>query len=88
MNNGTVVNGVGALADTGYNGADGSMGGEGGMGGDVDNTGEEQEVDDTTTGMGGMGGNGSDGGLITSGMSESHADVMTVVNRNVTRIRR
>lgn len=97
-NSADVLNAVTAGADTGNNDADGSRGGRGGKGGDIYNGGEgqpegpatvggSQNVNSSKTGKGGTGGAGADGGLVTTGHSESNAMATSVTNRNVTRIK-
>lgn len=88
-NSAMVMNGVGVAAETGENLAEGSYGGDGGDGGKIYNGGGEcSDVDESTTGNGGDGGQGSEGGLVQTGVSYSRANVVNVVNRNLTRILR
>lgn len=86
-NNATVTNNVDSRANTGRNNAEGSHAGDGGHGGDIEAGHWDGDVDDSGTGRGGNGGNSGFGGtVITSGAGTSTA-VVTVLNRNVTRVR-
>jgi len=84
-NSAEVYNGVMVVADTSENDADGD---EGGDGGDVDNNSNSNGNQSNTGGAGGNGGNGGDGGEIRTGSAWSIADVVNVINTNITRIRR
>ncbi len=84
-NHATVWNNVVVGANTGGNIANAGRGGDGGHGGDV---GQYDPDDNNTGGNGGAGGHGGNGGIITTGWSDSYAQVVNVVNTNITRIRR
>jgi hypothetical protein len=85
-NRATVNNGVDATADSGTNDAQGSYAGVGGRGGDLSNSGGD--VDESNTGVGGTGGNSGAGGTVSTSRADALSDVLTVTNRNVSRIRR
>lgn len=100
-NNATVTNTVKVEAETGDNDANGGDGAKGGNGGDAtakrDSRGSNhyfafwsfgKSQDKNTAGHGGTGGTGGVGGEIYTGNAVSGADVVNVVNRNVTRVTR
>ena len=83
-NKAKVKNNVGASSDTGSNNADGGTAyGSAGSGGDV-----KGSDDDNTGGNGGDAGDGGNGGDVYTWDAETAVDIVNVVNRNVTRVRR
>lgn len=86
---------LGSYAGEGGNGGDIEIGGDNHFGGPFvlnnvvnGHDGSEGSVDESTTGTGGIGGEGAEGGLVQTGESRSWAEVVNMVNRNITRIRR
>lgn len=78
-----VKNYIETEAETGDNKAKGSQGGNGGNAGYVGGFGNDgNEVD------GGSGGDSSDGGYISTGSASARTEVLNVVNKNITRVRR
>jgi len=86
-NDARLHNSVEVEAETGENVARGSSAGDGGTSGEIASMGFFGEVEDSDTGNGGNGGNSSDGGLVVSGEAVSVANVVNMVNENVTRIK-
>ena len=86
-NHALVVNHVGSGANTGDNEAKGADGGSGGNGGNINNN-DGEEVEDSDTGNGGNGGTAGEGGLVDTGSAYSRAGSVTIVNTNLTRVRR
>ena len=82
-NRAMLVNEAEAEAETSENMAEGSYAGYGGDGGKIENNGGD--VDDSITGAGADAGASDAGGLVQTGVSYSRANVVNVVNRNVTR---
>lgn len=95
-----IENGTLSFANTGINEADGSYGGDGGDNeGDNNNRNDRNDRNNknrgndrssnngSNSGDGGQGGGANDGGAVLTGDSHTSTSVITVVNRNITRIR-
>jgi hypothetical protein len=100
-NSASVHNTVKVEAETGDNEADGGDGDEGGNGGDAEGDEDRnrnnnhyfswwspQGGNENNGGAGGNGGAGAEGGQIVTGTATSFAEIVNVVNRNVTRVSR
>lgn len=83
-----VFNAVSSRSHTGENFAVGSDGGNGGDSGDVEADGDwGAGVERSGTGHGGHGGDAGVGGTVMTGDAYTSTNVVTVFNRNVTRVR-
>jgi hypothetical protein len=86
-NTADIRNTVNSTANTGHNSAGGSQAGSGGSSGDI-NAGYKGEVEKSGTGHGGHGGRSGVGGEVRTGTALTSTEVVTIVNRNVTRVLR
>ena len=85
-NNGSIANSTIADASTGGNEARGSFGGDGNKGGDVESDDGGYNNGGVSTGNGGKGGNAGPGGSIFTGLANSTAVTMNMLNMDLIRI--